>query len=46
MWQIQVLLFGTFWNFWLENICDPQLIETAHAESVDTEGQLYALSLS
>ena len=31
MWQIQVLLFGTFWNFFL-NTADLWLAESANAE--------------
>ena len=42
MWQIQVLLFGTFWNFFFFffNIFDPWLVEFMDVEFVDTEGQL------
>ena len=40
MWQIQVLLFGTFWNLFL-NIFDLWSIETAGAEHLFTNGRLY-----
>ena len=39
MWQIQVLLFGTFWNFFL-NIFDQLLVEVVGKEPVDMEGRL------
>ena len=35
MWQVQVMLFGTFWNFFL-NIFHLQLVET-----LDTEPQIW-----
>ena len=41
--QIQVLLFGTFWNFF-SNVFDPWLVEFEDAETVDTEGQLHLVS--
>ena len=41
MWQIQVLLFGTFWNFLFLNIFDLWLIETAGTEHLFTNGRLY-----
>ena len=42
MWQGQVLLFGTFWNFFLFlNHFDPLLVELVDAEREDMEGQLY-----
>jgi len=37
MQQIQVLLFGSFWNF-PPSIFDLQLFESMDAEPVDTEG--------
>ena len=40
MQQIQVLLFGTFWNY-LKNVSDPWLIESMDANPVDIESQLY-----
>ena len=41
MCTIQVLLFGTFWNFFFLNSFYLQLGQSADAEPVDTEGQLY-----
>ena len=40
MWQIQVLLFGTFWHFFL-NLFYLQVIESMDAKFVDLEGRLY-----
>ena len=41
-WQAQVLLFETFWNFFLVlNHFDPLLVESVDAEPKDMEGQLY-----
>ena len=40
MQQIQLLHFGTFWNF-LKKIFELQLVEPVGAESADMEGQLY-----
>ena len=37
VWQIQVLLFGTFWNFF-KNIFDPQLVESIDAKPADMKG--------
>ena len=34
--QIQVLLFGTFWNCFSSNIFDPWLVESVDAEPLDT----------
>ena len=34
--QIQVLLFGTFWKFF-SNVFDPQLVESADVEPMDTK---------
>ena len=42
LWQIQVLLFGTFWEF-LQNIFDLWLLESADADPMDTEGQVYVI---
>lgn len=39
MCTIQVLRFGTFWNFFLNSLC-LQLGQSTDAEPVDTEGQL------
>ena len=38
--QIQVMLLGTYWNFFL-NIFDPWLLESADVEPTDMEGPLY-----
>ena len=38
--QIQVLLFGTFWNFFSLGIFDLWLVESEDAEPADTEGLL------
>ena len=40
MWKIQVLLCGTFWNFF-PDVFDLWLVERADAGPVDMEGQLY-----
>lgn len=40
-WQIQVQLFGTFWNFVFPNIFNPQLVDSTDVEPEDAEGQLY-----
>lgn len=40
-WQIQVLLFGTFWKFFSPSIFSLSLVESADAEPVHTKGRLY-----
>ena len=40
MQQIQVLIFGNFWNFFW-NIFNPVLVESMDAEPADTKGRLY-----
>lgn len=42
-WQINVLLFRTFWIIF--NIFDPQLVEYVDVEPTDAEGQLPTVSL-
>ena len=44
MWEIQVLLFGTFWNLFL-NIFDPWLVESTDVEPANMEGLLYIMTL-
>ena len=39
--QIEVLLFGIFWDFFSSWIFSSQLVESLVAEPMDTEGQLY-----
>ena len=42
--QILVLLFRTFWNFFLySNIFDLWLVASEYVEAADAEGQLYCL---
>ena len=41
--QVQVLFFGTFWN--LKNIFYLWLVESAHAELIISEGQLYTIQV-
>lgn len=41
-WQIQVLFFGTSWNFYFPNTFDLWLAESVDVEPADTEGQLYS----
>ena len=36
--QIEVLLFGIFWNFFSPNIFDMQLVEYVDAEPLEVEG--------
>ena len=38
MWQVQVMLFGTFWNFFL-NIFHLQLVEFVDTEPMDRESK-------
>ena len=39
--KIQVLLFGTFWNFFFPNIFYLQLVESKEADPRGVKGQLY-----
>ena len=44
MWQIKVLLLGTFWNFF-PNIFKLQLVESTNVKPMDMKGQLYNLEI-
>ena len=44
MWQIKVLLLGTFWNFPPINF-SLQLVESMDVKPMDTKGQLYNLHI-
>ena len=38
---MQVLLFGTFWNYFPQNIFILLLVESAGVKHTDTEGRVY-----
>lgn len=39
MWQIQVLLLGTFWHIFVSNNFDLPLVESVDIKPTDMEGQ-------